>query len=243
MKAASLLLLGLAVNAIAAGQSSANFNVLGNSVDGGGLRATSASYSNDGSLGGIGGLVTTRSSQETDRTGYAGQLFEMMAFTLLTPNTNVNEGASIPVYAVQSLDDGTVSPASSFARWSFTGPISSVSASGILTAASVSQSTPAGVSASLEGWSASLNLMVVFTNAFPVGYNRIAAQLMSDGKMQLSFVGSNGMNYALDRSYNVSPPVNWMPQLTNPAGVNGMLVFTNLANPTTNNFWRVRSVP
>jgi hypothetical protein len=31
--------------------------------------------------------------------------------------------------------------------------------------------------------------------------------------------------------------------MTNPAGDNGLLIFTNLADPTTNNFWRIRSVP
>ena len=148
----------------------------------------------------------------------------------------------MPLYAVQFLDDGTVSPASSFAQWSFTGPIVSVNAAGIVTAANVYQNAPAWVGANLEGWSASLNLTVIFTGVLP-GYNQITGQLLSGGNMRLSFVGSNGVAYALDRSYNLSPPVNWMPQMTNPADVNGMLVFTNLANPTTNNFWRVRSVP
>ena len=71
----------------------------------------------------------------------------------------------------------------------------------------------------------------------------VTGQLLNGGNMRLSFVGSSGIPYALDRSYNLSPPVNWVPQMTNFAGVNGVLVFTNLANPTTNNFWRIRSVP
>lgn len=242
MKAAVLLLFGLAINAIAAGQSSANYNVRASSVDGGGLRATSANYSNDGSVSGFGGLVTATTPQETDRTGYAGQLYEVTAFTLSAPSTNLNEATSMPLSAAQFLDDGTVSPVSSFAQWSFTGPIVSVNAAGIVTAADVYQNTPAWVGAKLEGWSASLNLTVIFTGILP-GYNQITGQLLTGGNMRLSFVGSNGVTYALDRSYSLSPPVNWVPQMTNPAGVNGMLVFTNLANPTTNNFWRVRSVP
>jgi hypothetical protein len=63
------------------------------------------------------------------------------------------------------------------------------------------------------------------------------------GNIRLSFVGLAGTNYVLDRSYSLSPPVNWVPQMTNPAGVNGLLIFTNLANAATNNFWRIRSVP
>jgi hypothetical protein len=36
---------------------------------------------------------------------------------------------------------------------------------------------------------------------------------------------------------------NWLPQVTNPAGAGGVLVFTNMPNTASNNFWRVRSVP
>jgi len=43
-------------------------------------------------------------------------------------------------------------------------------------------------------------------------------------------------------SFSLSPP-NRVPQVTNTAGVGGVLLFTNTPNPTTNNFWRVRSVP
>jgi hypothetical protein len=58
----------------------------------------------------------------------------------------------------------------------------------------------------------------------------------------LSFVGLVGTDYALDRSFSLSP-ANWVPQVTNPAGAGGVLVLTNTPNPATNNFWRVRSVP
>jgi hypothetical protein len=46
----------------------------------------------------------------------------------------------------------------------------------------------------------------------------------------------------LDRSSSLSP-ANWVPQLTNPTSSFGALVFTNTLDPTTNNFWRIRSVP
>ena len=74
------------------------------------------------------------------------------------------------------------------------------------------------------------------------GYNQISGNLMSNGKMSLSFVGFAGANYALDRSFSLSP-ANWIPQVTNPADANGNLIFTNTPDPTTNNFWRIRSVP
>ena len=76
----------------------------------------------------------------------------------------------------------------------------------------------------------------------PVGYNQISTPVLSNGKMSLSFVGVQGTNYALDRSFTLSP-ANWIPQVTNPADANGNLIFTNAPDPTTNNFWRIRSVP
>jgi alpha-tubulin suppressor-like RCC1 family protein len=73
-------------------------------------------------------------------------------------------------------------------------------------------------------------------------YNRIASQLLTNGNMRLSFVGIARTNYSLDRSFSLTP-ANWVPQVTNPANSFGALVFTNTLNPSTNNFWRIRSVP
>jgi hypothetical protein len=36
---------------------------------------------------------------------------------------------------------------------------------------------------------------------------------------------------------------NWVPLVTNPAAAGGVLVLTNMPDPTTNNFWRIRAVP
>ena len=73
------------------------------------------------------------------------------------------------------------------------------------------------------------------------GYNQISLQSLSGGRVRLSFVGIAGANYALDRSFSLAP-VNWVPQLTNPAGAGGVLLFTNTPSLATNYFWRVRSV-
>ncbi len=78
--------------------------------------------------------------------------------------------------------------------------------------------------------------------AGPPGYNQISFQLLSCGDMCLSYAGIANANYALDRSFNLSP-ANWTPQATNTSGTNGVLLFTNTPLATTNNFWRIRSVP
>jgi alpha-tubulin suppressor-like RCC1 family protein len=78
--------------------------------------------------------------------------------------------------------------------------------------------------------------------AGPPGYNQISVQFLSGSNVGLSYVGIAGTNYELERSFSLSPP-NWVPQVTNPAGAGGVLIFTNTPYATTNNFWRIRSVP
>jgi len=78
--------------------------------------------------------------------------------------------------------------------------------------------------------------------AGPPGYNQISVQLLSGGDVRLSYAGMAGANYALDRTFSLSP-ANWVPTATNTAGTDGVLVLTNTPNKLTNNFWRIRSVP
>jgi hypothetical protein len=75
------------------------------------------------------------------------------------------------------------------------------------------------------------------------GHHQLTGSLLSGGAMRLSYVGYPSTNYAVDRTFNLSPPVVWTPQGTNTMSTSGVLIFTNAPNPTTNNFWRVRSVP
>ncbi len=75
------------------------------------------------------------------------------------------------------------------------------------------------------------------------GYNRIAGQSLPGGAMQLSYVGYPATNYALERTFNLSPPVGWEAQATNTMSISGVLNFTNTPIVSTNNFWRVRVVP
>ena len=78
----------------------------------------------------------------------------------------------------------------------------------------------------------------------PPGYgsNQMSVQLSNGGNVCSYFGGAPGTNYTLDRSFSLSPP-DWIPQVTNPANVFGVAAFTNTPDATTNNFWRIRSVP
>jgi alpha-tubulin suppressor-like RCC1 family protein len=77
--------------------------------------------------------------------------------------------------------------------------------------------------------------------AAPPNY-RLSPTSFSSGQEYFSFVGLAGTNYALDRSFSLTP-VNWIAQKTNTANGSGVVLFTNAPNTASNNFWRVRSVP
>ena len=61
-------------------------------------------------------------------------------------------------------------------------------------------------------------------------------------KHVMTFLGIPNHNYALDLSTNLLPPINWMPQVTNPANLDGTLLFTNLGT-LPQGFYRTRYVP
>jgi hypothetical protein len=75
------------------------------------------------------------------------------------------------------------------------------------------------------------------------GYNRLAVQVLAGDEVRLTYLGLAGTNYALDRTFNLTPTVDWVPQATNPAAADNYLILTNAPDASTNNFWRMRSVP
>jgi uncharacterized delta-60 repeat protein len=83
------------------------------------------------------------------------------------------------------------------------------------------------------------NLTVMALN----GYGTITPQLLGAGSLQLRYVGLPGTSYILERTFNLSPPVTWTAQRTNVAGNDGGMMFTNTPVASTNNFWRIRSMP
>ena len=85
------------------------------------------------------------------------------------------------------------------------------------------------------------NTVTVNVIANSAGLYRLTVGL-SGGDLVLTYLGIPGNNYALERAFNLTPPV-WVPIVTNPAPANGYLLFTNPPQPGTNNFWRTRYVP
>ncbi len=173
MKASRFLLVvlgtagaGLAPAALAGPRSSASYAVATDSNDSGGRRATSAAYTNDASVGGITGVSTVAAPAEVAKAGYLGQLYEVTGFTVASASPSLGEGTTLQLQGRQVLDDATflAVPAASVA-WSVqSGPLTSISASGLATAGLVYQDTGAVAQGIFGGRTGFLSLTVLNTN-------------------------------------------------------------------------------
>ena len=188
--ALSALLLALAAGA--ASHSSANYSIPTDTVDGGGRRATSAAYSNDGSIGGVGGLSTVGSPSETAKHGYPAQLFDVNSIVISANPTNINENSTRQLAAQLGYDDGSVSPLAAAVAWSVvSGPLSGVNASGLVTATNVYQDTPAVVGGSAGGYNNTVGLLVLNTGIDD--FALYAADGINDA-WQVQYFGENNVN-------------------------------------------------
>jgi len=91
--------------AFASSSTSANYSIVADSMDAGGIQASSANYTSGGSLGAISGLTTVASPAETMKSGYLGQLYQVTGLVLNT--SFINNGTTQQLTASQGLDDGT----------------------------------------------------------------------------------------------------------------------------------------
>ena len=91
------------------------------------------------------------------------------------------------------------------------------------------------------GGSSTASVAVLITSA--TGANLISATA-GDGNAYLSYAGIPGYNYSLDKANSITPPIMWVPQVTNTVNGIGRLNFTNqLSLWPTNDFYRTRYVP
>ena len=146
-------------------RTSADYSLTTEITDIGGLHTTSANYMNDASIGGVVGLSTVASPAESAKNGFIGQLYDVVGVVVSASSTSVNEGTTLQLGASQLLDDSTFLTLSATAPvWSVvSGPVASIS-TGLATAATVYQNTPATVGASYCGFNGTLNLTVMNVN-------------------------------------------------------------------------------
>jgi hypothetical protein len=156
----------ISLTATAGTRSSPNYSVITDTVDAGGRKTASANYSNDGSIGGIGGISTAGAPVETIKHSYIGQLYELTGIALAATPTTVNEGATRQITANAVADDAsTINLAGNQVAWSVVnGPITSINANGLATAGIVYQNESATVRGAFQGTAGTLGLTVVNVN-------------------------------------------------------------------------------
>lgn len=184
------LLLAVTTSARSGPRTSTSYSISADTLSSGGVHATSASYSGDGSLGGISGTATVASPAETLKSGYIGQLTEVTAVQLAATPTTVNEATTRQLSATATLDDATTAVLlGSDLSWSVvTGPVASISSAGLATAANVYQNTAATVQGGYRGVSGTLGLTVVNTGTDDLGI--YAADGIPD-TWQVQYFGTN----------------------------------------------------
>jgi hypothetical protein len=141
---------------------SVNYTITPDTLDAGGLLGTSALYTIDFSTtaGGAGS-----SAIYTSRSGYVGQLSAPSELVLPPSFTTIDEGGSLQLSAMLVYDDLRTSQLDpgSIIWGEQSGPLSSISAGGLLTADMVYQDSPAVVNGSYLNFTDSLNLTVLDT--------------------------------------------------------------------------------
>ncbi len=195
MKIASSLFLLLCASALHAGpRTSASYSLTAESNDGGGQRAASVNYQNDGSAGGVSGISNAAAPAETAKSGYLGQLYEVTSLQVAAAPTTLNEAATSQFSATAMLDDGTILASIANAlTWSvLNGPSITISG-GLATAGHVYQDTAATVQGSYFGASSILNLTILNIGNDDLG--RYAGDGIADS-WQVQYFGQNNPNAA-----------------------------------------------
>lgn len=177
------------VAACAQAGTSAHYSLAPDTVDHGGLRATSAHYTFDASaMPGAAGASTKYSL----RSGYAGQLSDVVALIeigieLSAPQLTINEGGTLQLSASVLYDDTSTAPLdASSVTWSVqSGPLSGINASGLATAAAVYENTAAVAQGTYQSFTDTLNLTVI--NTLPDNFASYAADGIDDDWQVLYF--------------------------------------------------------
>ena len=155
-------------------------------IDGGGQRTSSANYINDGSVGGIAGIVTD--GTDTAKQGYLGQLTEVTSVAVTGTPAQVSECATTQLSGTATLDDDSVTAlAGTDIAWAVPSwPIQNINAAGLATTAAVYANTPGTVNGWYLGVLGSGTLLVLDT--IPDNYGSYANDGIPDN-WQVQYFG------------------------------------------------------
>lgn len=179
----------------AAPRTSANYTISADTLDAGGGLAASLSYKENASLGTTVGVASAGAPVHLLKAGFLARLTDATGVQLvsatggLAANYDVPEGGTLLLAAVQELDDATFHPlAATSVTWSVaSGPLNSVSPTGLAAAGLVYEDAAAAVSGSFGGFTATLPITV--QNVNPDDFGSYAADGLPDG-WQVQYFGA-----------------------------------------------------
>jgi hypothetical protein len=192
---ACLFIVIVTAGSMLAGRSSATYFIPADSVDTVGTHSQSANYSINGNAAGefgVGANAVATSSAYSTKNGFVGELYDIVSLSVTAPpSNNLNEETSRQLYAAPQADDTTtlanLDPTT--VTWSVvSGPITSITAAGLVTADNVYQDTPSTVGGSAQGLSGQLTLTILDTN--PDDYGIYANDGIPDS-WQVQYFGVN----------------------------------------------------
>ena len=157
-------------------------------LDGGGQRIASASYTMDGSIGGIGGISSA--GGDTAKNGYIGQLTEVTNLLVIASPAVTNECCVLQLSGLAALDDATVSSLDgSNILWAVPGfPIALITPAGAATAAAVWSNTCGVVAGACLGVTGSVLVLVL--DSSPDNFGQYAGDGIPDW-WQVQYFGTN----------------------------------------------------
>jgi hypothetical protein len=162
-------------------------------IDAGGHRATSASYTVDSSIGGVGGIASYTATRLEVKAGFIGQLFEVTNLAVVAQPAAINETNSTQLSAVATLDDGTVTllQGGEVAWHEPAFPLTSISSTGRAHATNVYQNTAATIVGAWSGGQGTGTVSVVDLN--PDDFGLYAGDTIADA-WQVHYFGKNNSN-------------------------------------------------
>ena len=197
MKTKLIFLFAIACSIIMPGyagsRASADYSIPTDTIDAGGVNAQSANYSLRGSAAGefgTGANALATTADYANKSGFVGNLYEIVGLSITAPpSSSLNETTSRQLAAAPQADDSTTLAAldPSTVGWSIvSGPISSISSSGLATAGNVYQDTAALVQGTQQTLAGQLGLTIV-----NVGFDDFAeyADDGLDDEWQVMFFG------------------------------------------------------
>ena len=188
MKNVFLFSVILTATAHAQVRTSENFGyaITTDTLDFGGQLITSSSpdYSIQSSMGPVNGVSESNSPIPTVvRHGYIGQLYDVLGFGILFTENYPPEGSTTQVIPLRTLDDGThlAVPLTDVTYSALNGPVSGISATGLITTLPVDEETSAMIRAVLTGVEGAVAELPIFVqDTLPDNYGTYAADGLPD---------------------------------------------------------------